>query len=97
VPACIQWEQTLADPETGEPMQRSSVLTARIDGHIVHWDRVWHTRGDPITKQQHDYIVALRKWQKRYAPKEWIDPYKPLDLVSLPPIPPPPPPETSDE
>lgn len=84
VPACIQWEQTLHEP--GRPsnrMERSPVLTGRINGEIVPWERIWFTRGRPINQAEYDYRVALTEWAMANAPDEpAADATKPIDFLT---------------
>ena len=85
-PACIQYEQTKFEP--GNPsncMDRSSILTARINGEIVRWERVWHTRGRTIDKAEHDFRVADGDWAAANAPDEpMADPTRRIDHLQVP-------------
>lgn len=85
-PACIQYEQTKFEPEQpGNTMDRSPILTARIQGQIVPVARVWHTRGTPIDKAEHNYRLALGAWAKEHAPLDpAADPYRQIDPLTSP-------------
>lgn len=83
VPASIQWERTEHEP--GAPdnrMERSPVLTARIAGDIVAWDRVWNWTKREIDRAEHDYRLADMAWSKANRPDLPIaNPRKKLDLM----------------
>lgn len=84
VPASIQWERTEYEPGNSENrMERSAILTARIAGEIVPWERVWHTKGRRITAQEYAYRVADHKWAREHAPEEpTANPDKPINLLT---------------
>lgn len=88
VPACIRKIETKAEP--GEPanrMERSSFLAAFINGEPVAIDRVWEVRGEPITRQEHDWRVAITDWSMVHAPTTpEANPTEPIDLSKLPPV-----------
>ena len=88
VPACIRRVETRVEP--GEPanrMERSAFLAAFINGEPVAIDRVWEVRGEPISRQEHDYRVAVTDWAIKHAPDEpEAEPTKRIDLNALPPI-----------
>lgn len=88
VPACIQYEQTTHEPGNPENlMERSAILTARINGDVVRMDRVWLRRGRSITKAEHDFQVADARWAAKHSPGEpKANPDRPVDLNSIPPI-----------
>lgn len=83
VPASIQWERTEHEPgEPGNLMDRSPVLTARIAGDIVSWDRVWNWTKREIGRAEHDYRLADMAWAKANRPDLPIaNPRKKLDLM----------------
>lgn len=86
VPASIQFEQTVAEPGApGNLMERSPILTARINGEIVPWERVWHTRGRPIDKAEHDYRVAMTDWAVANEPAHpAADATRAIDTLTVP-------------
>lgn len=68
VAARIFIHQTAHEP--GEPenlMERSPLLSAEINGEPVAVDEVWLRRGRPITKAEHDFLVADRAWVREHA------------------------------
>lgn len=84
----IQWETTEVEPgELENLMERSPILTARINGEIVPVDAVWLRRGEPITQTEHDFLVALVNWSvtnEPFAPH--ANPGKRVDFHKLKPI-----------
>jgi hypothetical protein len=84
--ASIQYEQTLHEP--GEPsnlMERSAIMTARINGEVVLLADVWERRKEPITKASHDYMVADTAWAKKFSPDEpQANPRKKVDWLQAP-------------
>ena len=86
VPAAIQWERTEHEP--GAPdnrMERSPILTARIAGDVVAWDRVWNWTKREIDRAEYEYRMADMDYAKRYAPHEpAANPRKKLDLMQAP-------------
>lgn len=86
VPASIQWETTTHEP--GNPdnlMERSPILTARINGDLVSWDRVWNWNKREIPKAEHDYRMALAAWASAHDPRApAANPRKPIDLMQAP-------------
>lgn len=86
VPAAIQWELTRHEP--GNPtnrMERSPILTARIQGEIVPVEMVWLRRGRPITEAEFRFQIADTEWAKTYAPAEpKANPKAPIDLLQAP-------------
>lgn len=69
VGACIQYERTHFEPGNPENlMDRSAILTARVNGEIVPLDRVWLTRGRVVDKAEYDWLVADRAWAKKHRP-----------------------------
>lgn len=86
VPASIQWEQTTNEP--GNPdnvMERSPILTARINGELVAWDRVWDWAKREIDENEYRFRLADAAWARAHAPHEAIaNPRKPVDLLQAP-------------
>lgn len=69
VAACIQYERTAAEPSNPDNlMDRSAILTARINGEIVPLDRVWLSRGRQIDEAEYNWLLADRAWAKKYRP-----------------------------
>lgn len=70
VPACIQYESTTSEPGNPENlMERSPMLTARINGEIVDTGEVWERRGREISKAEYDAAPII------------ADPLTPIDLM----------------
>lgn len=86
VAASIQYERTEHEPDCVENrMERSSVLTGRINGEVCDWREIWHSRTKGITKAEHDWRIADSTWAKRYAPTlPEADPRKKVDLRTVP-------------
>lgn len=86
VPASIQWETTEHEP--GNPdnvMDRSPILTARINGDIVAWDRVWNWTKREITESEFHFRTADAAWARTNAPNEpAANPTRRLDLMQVP-------------
>ena len=88
VAACIRLEQSLWEP--GEPtnlLDRSPILTARINGEIVPLDDVWLRRGREIDEATYAWLLADRRWAKTYAghlPE--ARPRQAVDLRALKPV-----------
>ena len=71
-------------------MDRSPILTARINGEIVPIDEVWTRRGRPISEAEYRYLVADRQWAKRWAPHlPEANPYRRIDPRQVAPVRPP--------
>lgn len=88
VPACIRRVQTTHEPGAADnQMERSAFLAAFINGEPVDIDRVWMVRGQPISRQEHDYRCAVTDWAMQHAP-ETIEaqPTKRIDLAHTAPI-----------
>lgn len=84
VPAAIMRVQTTQDPETGEPMERSSFLAAFINGEPVDIDAVWLTRGTEITEAEYRFRVADAEWARRHAQFDPIaNPRRRVDLAAI--------------
>lgn len=83
VPASIQWERTECEPgNSGNLMDRSPILTARIAGKLVSWDRVWNWVKRPISRADHDYRLADMAWAAQHRPDLPIaNPHKRLDWM----------------
>lgn len=88
VAACIKIVCTTAEP--GQPDNdmhgtRSPFLAAFVLGEPVDLDRVWLTRGEPITEHEHDFRVRDAAWVRQYRPSEpMAQPHKPIDLLQAP-------------
>ena len=84
VPACIRYERTTYEPGLPDNrMDRSPILTARINGDIVPWERVWLTRGRAIDRAEYDYRVAVTEWAIENAPDDpAADATRPIDLLT---------------
>lgn len=91
VGASIQWEQTTFEPgEHMNLMERSPILTARLDGRIVTVEEVWTRRGREISPEEYFWLIEDRKWARRYAPHlPEANPTKAADLRAIPAIMPP--------
>jgi hypothetical protein len=74
------------DPETGEELDRSPRAQAFVNGTYTEMDEVWPRCGrHPITKDEHDHLVALQQWGLENAPDSpQANPRKPVDLLSAP-------------
>jgi hypothetical protein len=86
VGACIRWEQTTHEPgdETNR-MDRSPILTARINGEVRHLDDVWTRRGRPITEAEYRFLVEDRGWAKDHAPHlPEANPHRRAGIADLP-------------
>lgn len=75
VPAEIRIIETTHEP--GRPDNdmtgtRSPFIAAFILGEPASLEEVWLRRGEEITKQRHDHLVAVARWARRYAPEEPI-------------------------
>ena len=86
VPACIQYERTTFEP--GEPdnlMDRSAILTARVSGEIVPWERVWHSNGRRISHSEYLYQLADAAHAREHRPDDpKANPHKAIDLLTVP-------------
>lgn len=64
------WFGAPPDPETGELLDRSHRWQAEINGNACDIDAVWpHVAGRFIDKAEYEYLVALSKHAKTYAPE----------------------------
>ena len=83
VPASIQWERTECEPgEVSNRMDRSPILTARIAGDVVSWDRVWNWTKREIDEPEYLFRLADAEWAKRHRPElPAANPRKKLDLM----------------
>lgn len=86
VPASIQWEETTHEPGNPENlMERSPILTARIDGRLVAWDRVWNWNKREIPESEFRFRTADAAWARAHAPHEAAaNPTKPVDWMQTP-------------
>jgi hypothetical protein len=88
VPARIAWERTEHEP--GDPsnlMDRSPILTARINGELVAVDEVWLRRGRAIDQAEYDFQLADVAWARQHAPSDPKANHRdPVDLTSAPPL-----------
>lgn len=95
VAAMITHAPTL-DPETGEPMDRSPLWSAFIDGELVEepspdWvaagvGRIWHA-GERVSQEDYDYRLALAAWAREHAPNSpEANPFKPVDYNLMDPV-----------
>lgn len=87
VAACIRWERTEREPaEPDNLMERSPILTARINGEIVPLDAVWLRRGREISEAEYKFLVADRAWARAHAPTlPEAEPTQPVDLLTVKP------------
>jgi hypothetical protein len=92
VAAEIRYEPT-RDPETGELLDRSWYYLAVIDGRVRDkpsptpssrvWF-IWHT-GIEIGFDEFEFLLADRRWARRYAPEEpEANPTEPVDWRTVP-------------
>lgn len=91
VPASILLLRTTHEPgDESNAMDRSAHWCGFINGKPVPWDTVWLRRGKPISRQEHDYLVADSAWSRQYAPREpSADPERTVNLREIAPIAPP--------
>lgn len=80
------WYGPPHDPETGEIMDRSWRWQARCNGEPIVLDRVWPgCAREPISEDEHDYLMGLHLWGKENAPDgPQAQPWRPIDLLSAP-------------
>jgi hypothetical protein len=88
VGACIKWVQTTHEP--GEPdnrMERSPFLVALISDEVVSIDRVWLSRGEPISEAEYRYLCASVDYAMKHDPgAPEADPTKRIDLATAQPV-----------
>lgn len=94
VAARLRYEP-LADPETGEPLDRSWYWFADISGQVdenaapvpsENVMQVW-LFGEAINQAEYDFLVKDAEWARRYAPDDPIaNPRQTVDVRKLPPI-----------
>lgn len=81
------------DPDTGELLDRSWYYRAVIDGKVRDkpspspssrvWF-IWHS-GIEISQEEYEFLVADRRWARRWAPGEpEANPTEPVDWRTLP-------------
>ena len=64
---------------------RSPFLAAFVNDEPVDMDRVWLTKGEPITEAEYAFRVADAKWAAEHAPNEpAAQPHKAVDLRQIP-------------
>lgn len=90
VAARIYWS-VAKDEDTGEPLDRSPVMLAELDGKFVDpydlWPRVC---GHGITEAEYKFMRAEASWAREYAPDDAVaNPNVAVDLGSMAPILPP--------
>ena len=85
-PCSIQWEHTTYEPGNPENvMERSPILTARINGEIVDLELVWTRRGREITKVEYDFHIADIEWLKQNQPDHpKANPTEKVDFLKAP-------------
>lgn len=87
VPAAIMWVHTTHEP--GNPdnlMERSPFLAAFIAGEPVSLNRVWESRGRPISETEYRYLLADLEWVRQYAPTDpKANPRQKVDLSTMAP------------
>lgn len=88
VPACIRIVETTFEPdEPSNDMRgtRSSFPAAFVNDEPVDIDRVWLTRGAPITADEYAFRCADAAWAVKHAPNEpAARPTQRVDLRQLP-------------
>jgi hypothetical protein len=85
IPGAVRiWHGPPHDPDTGEEMDRSWRWQAEFNGTYIDIDRVWPICGrNPITRQQHDTILAQRAWAQQHVPDSaYANPRKRFDPLS---------------
>lgn len=75
------------DPVTGEELDRSWRWQAEANGQPIDLERVWPQAGrEPITPEEHAYLVEMARWAERNAPDApAANPRRKIDLLAAPP------------
>ena len=91
VGAAIQWERTTFEPaHPTNLMDRSAIMTGRINGEIVTVEEVWTRRGREITEAYYRFLLADRAWARAHAPQDpAANPRQRPDITKVPPMMPP--------
>ena len=88
VAACIRLVLTEFEPDFPQNDMRgtrSPFLAAFVNDEPVDMDRVWLTKGEPITEAEYAFRVADAKWAAEHAPNEpAAQPHKAVDLRQIP-------------
>ena len=86
VAASIQYERTEHEPDCPDNrMERSAVLTGRINGEVCDWREIWHSRTKEISKSEHDFRVADHVWARAHAQHlPEANPHKAVRLADVP-------------
>lgn len=84
--ACIRVVHTTCEPgnEANDMTgTRSPFLAAFVNDEPVDMDRVWMTRGEPITEAEYKHRCAVAAWAKAHAPNDpAAKPHKRVDLMT---------------
>lgn len=90
---CAIIHEPTADPETGQPLDRSHWWSAVIDGEPVGEPGIeptpqvmdiW-TSGEPIPEAEYRYLTELAAWARQHAPEHpAANPRRRIDLATLP-------------
>ena len=84
------WFGAPADPETGDPLDRSPRWQAEQAGKVIAGDdaiqNLWTSCcREPITEAEYKFLLADAAWCKENAPADPLaNPTKPIELGSMP-------------
>lgn len=89
------WHGLPADPDTGEPLDRSPRWQCEFNGKLSHEPDRWLLHfepdgtpviaGETITESEYAYFAELHSWAAKYAPNDpAANPRQAIDLLTVP-------------